>query len=431
MRYLHIIPPSKRMMYGYMSMIEKYFDQNEHYYLSTSHFTSEDSALLLFENVTSISDLRKGKLHRFLHIRDEFRKADRIVFHSFSPDSKWLLLTYMLRKYLSKAVWVMWGIDLYNFKSSKKGFYGKLEDYMGITCRKLMRYPVAIAETDIEVYNRTFGCFPVTYAPYGFVNERFVQMETYLKARRQEITDFRGKLESGETEQYDAVIAAANRPAGQRIPECELAPYDGRIRVQIGHNGFRFNNHLQSLCALTKIMSSPQNSRIELVLPTSYGNSPLSKDSSYVNALRYHALARYPFNATFLTKLMSADQYTKFLSTVDVAIFNAARQNGLGNILQLLYMGKKIYMSSDNPLFCFLTEKGFILHDIKELETASFEEFIAPDKLQNPKMWISKNFGMESTAKLWRIVFDFAEGKIEYETVKQEIMKISCCQQEV
>lgn len=422
MKYLHIIPPSKRMMYGYLSMIEHYFDENDHRYLIASELVGDDSALLLFKNVINFPDLGKGKIRKFLRIRKEFAQADRIVFHSFPTDKKWLLVSFLLRKYLSKAVWIMWGIDLYNYKSSAPGLLGKIEDYMGITCRKCMRYPVAIAETDIEVYNKTFGSYPVVFAPYGFVNERFLQMDTYMELRGKEIAEYNNQLARGETEPFDAITYSWNSTA--KYHEGTVLPFDGRVRIQIGHNGFRFNNHVHTLRLLENIMNSPESKRLELVLPISYGNNPISNNVSYVRALRNYAEMKYPFNVSFLTKIMPANEYTRFLSTVDIAIFNAERQNGLGNILQLLYMGKKVYMSPNNPLFPYLTSKGFEIHDVNELEHISIEELLAPVKTSYPNPWIQNAFGMESTAKLWRNVFNYVEDNIDYSTVMKENVRI-------
>jgi len=413
------MPPSRRMMYGYISMLQRYFNDGQHKILFTSPLVGQDSGLILFKNTINFPDLGKGKLNKFKKLKAMFDEADRIVFHSYKPDKNWAVLTYLLKKNLDKSIWIMWGIDLYNYKSDAGGIKGKIENYMGETTRRMMRYPVAIAEPDIEVYNKTFGEFPVLLAPYAFVNERFTQMDFLIERRKREVLDFERAVEEGEIIPY----TDEDREAQYDPLLCEK--YDGRIRIQIGHNGFAFNNQVEVLNALDKYMDHPDAKKFDLCFPISYGNTPLSDNITFVYALMNYAKMRYPNNVSFLNKLIPANEYTKYLSTVDIAIFNSSRQNGLGNILQLLYMGKKVYMSTSNPLFEYLRSKGFEIHDVKDIDNESFEEFVSPVKAAYPNPWIKNSFGMENCAKTWRAIFDYVEGKIDYDTALEETIRLS------
>lgn len=42
-----------------------------------------------------------------------------------------------------------------------------------------------------------------------------------------------------------------------------------------------------------------------------------------------------------IVDFMDFNEYINFLSTIDIAIFNHKRQQGMGNIITLLGMGKK------------------------------------------------------------------------------------------
>ena len=133
---------------------------------------------------------------------------------------------------------------------------------------------------------------------------------------------------------------------------------------------------------------------------------------------------KFPQKATYWAKMVGNSEYTKRLASVDIAIFNAARQNGLGNIYQLLYMGKKVYLNTKNSLYAFLRQKGFEVHDVQELKTVTYNEFIKPISTEYPNPWFKQTYNMENIKEIWKIIFLYVEGNIDYETAYEENLKL-------
>ena len=416
MEFLHVMPPSQRMMSGYLFMLKQYFmssGEDVHKIMYNNEVFKADSGLLMFDNTVHFPDMGKGKLKKFLYIKNAFEHADRIVFHCFQPDDKWLLTTYLLRKHLSKAVWVIWGIDLYNFEVSSKTLAGRIRNKINLDLRRRMRYPVAISEADVDVYQEKIGTYPVLCGAYPFMDARFFQMDTFLKENNRQKAEYAKKIETGELEE-DYLLHIL--PNGQAP-----AQYDGRTRVLVGHNAFPFNNHIKSIDAVRRFVMMDGGEKIELCMPLNYGETSLSKNVSYIDALiQYCSTLAVPFHVSYLKSMLTANDYTRYLSTIDIGIFNAERQSGLGNILQLLYMGKKVYMTQKNPLFSFLTEKGFEIHDTEELNTITLEEFLKPVQTPFPNPWIKSSRNIDSVAAVWDKIFGCIRGEIEpVETLKQ------------
>lgn len=392
MYFLHIIPPSQRYMSGFMVMMQRYFNndaEDTHCYLTHSEILAGDRGLLRFENVTHFPDIGRGKIKRFLFIRNLFEKADYIVFHSFIPDNKWLLLCYILKRNLKKAAWVIWGIDLYNYQSDKGFITAKIKNKINKDLRQRMRYPIVISEADIDVYNREIGTQPILCAAYPFLDVRFEQMDGFIK-------DEQSKRESN----------------------------DRRTRILVGHNAFPFNNHIQSIDLLKRFFCEKKSENLEISIPVSYGDTGTQYGIRYIEDLKQYVLsAGMSSQVAFLDKLIDADDYTKFLSTIDIGIFNAERQSGLGNILQLLYMGKKIYMTRKNPLFEQLSKNGFSIHDIDELNVISLEEFVKPDKDTNASQIIKACRSIENVSRAWENVFEYIKGNKGAESAMNENLK--------
>lgn len=314
MKYLHIMPPSQRMISGYLDMIENNFDCNEHYILFNADIPSSSSSILFYKNVQSIKYIGKGKINKYINLLKIMRRADYIIFHSFKPNYKWLIFLFFNIDLIKKSVWIIWGIDLYEYNYKKLSFRSRIKKYIEDKIKKSFKYVVTIFEPDIDVYYKKFKNNNFFCAPYGFTNDRFKQMDNLINKHNDETVD---------------------------------------LNILVGHNGFMFNNHINTL----KILNKFKFDNIRLFLPISYGNNPLYGKVSYVEALVSFVNFRYSNKVTLLRKLLPNDEYTQFLSKIDVAIFNSSRQNGLGNILQLLYMGKKVYLSKSSPLYDYFKTK--------------------------------------------------------------------------
>ena len=74
-------------------------------------------------------------------------------------------------------------------------------------------------------------------------------------------------------------------------------------------------------------------------------------------------------------------------------------------------MGKKLYLSDENPLYDFFLSKGFEIHNIKEIQGTSYEDFIAPVKKSFPNPRIKNFYSVDGNARRWEAVFGYSDGK--------------------
>ena len=383
MKYLHIMPPSQRMLLTYIEMLQKDFPLEDHRIQLSSPISSNDSGLLLLENIRSYEGLGKGKVEKLLNIIKELNDADRIVFHSFMPTKIWTTALLLNQHVLNKSIWVIWGIDMYNYKRGGKTVHDWVMDKIGYYFRRSMKYPVVVSEPDIEVYKKTFKRGGVLYAPYSLSEARFVAMDRAIKQQNEQRRE-------------------------EKI-----------VNIQVCHNGFVFNNHMEILKYLSPLCAGPEGDRIMLYLPLSYGDGYIAENVSYVKALKSYASQKFSGNINIMHELMPNQEYTRFLSQIDIAIFNASRHNALGNILQLLYMGKKVYLSDKSPLLSYLREKGFTVHKVSELNGITFEELTRNDNVVAGRELVRKSFGVDAMRDMWTNIFNYAEGKIDYRTARK------------
>lgn len=180
------------------------------------------------------------------------------------------------------------------------------------------------------------------------------------------------------------------------------------VRIMVGNNAHSFNRHKEIIDILERFKSE----NIRVVIPVNYGEDDFC-GPNYVRRLIKYASLILGSKAACMTKFLKLREYHFFLGSVDIAIFNANRQNALGNIIKLLYLGKKVYLNkNDNPLFDYLVKVGMPIHDVEELKTISYEEFISPDTEFN-KQWITDTYSECGAARQWQEVFDYIEQNIE------------------
>lgn len=383
-KYLHICPPSTRMLKNYATMLQKYFNIEDHHFLCRVQSNGGDGFTVLTKNVKNFNDLGKGKLRKFFALRRELSQAQTIVIHGFMFPLPWLLFLFFHKKFLNRAVWVIWGVDLYNYHREKGNrLISRVINYMEDEVRRAVKTPVIVFPTDYPVYRKIFGDDgkPVMCAPLGTPDAVFDEWDELIK-KRQEVYD---KYFGGDR----------NSPGREKS-------------IQVGHNAFPFNKHGEILTQLERF----KNEKMKITLPLSYGNDYGDTNSNYIANIEGLIKNLSMTNVCRILKtLMPKSKYFEFLAAVDVAILNADRQNALGNILPLLYMGKKIYLSERNPLYKFFRDEGFEIHNTGDIYNISYEEFIEPTKTPYPDPWIRTFYSIEFCAKKWDIVFGYNEGR--------------------
>lgn len=148
--------------------------------------------------------------------------------------------------------------------------------------------------------------------------------------------------------------------------------------VQIGNSGDPSNNHIGILKKLSQIEST--NFCVMVVL--SYGNKEYIEE---VDKIGKELLGE---KYKPIKEFLAPEIYANLLNQVDIAIMNHNRQQGVGNILSLLYMGKKVFLRNEVSTYQALIEKGLNIYSIENYLN-NFEELFVykeEDKFTNKRL---------------------------------------------
>ncbi len=128
----------------------------------------------------------------------------------------------------------------------------------------------------------------------------------------------------------------------------------------VGNSATYTNNHLEAFKLVRNYEKINPNGKI--VCPLSYG------ENSYQQIII--ETGREIFGDKFLPVVdyMPIQQYVGILINCGFVIMNHVRQQALGNILIMLYLGAKVLLREENPVYTFLKNHGAILFSIQTLE---------------------------------------------------------------
>lgn len=311
-----------------------------------SNFNSNEHLILLhkFYDFPSPEGDNVIEVQKMKHIKFDGEKTEKIIFHSLF-DPEFVDYLYKHPDILkNKAYWYIWGGDLYNAPQDEKN------DFI----RKNFKGYIACVKGDEELAAKIYDNDAVRlYAQYGTaLNENDFKTDTI--------------------QQHESLNILIN-------------------------NSSDFTT-LEIMDTLEKF--STENIKIYTIL--SYGQTQF-KD-------KIMEKGRYLFGDKFegITEYMSKEDYIKFLSSCDVLILNQDRQQGCGNALMMLALGKKVFIKSSVTTFSCLKHWGMEISDTLQLKNMSLEEIkaISDEAIEQNRKSAFIYYSKDAKIKAWKTVFE-------------------------
>lgn len=172
-------------------------------------------------------------------------------------------------------------------------------------------------------------------------------------------------------EDYDLVCAANIIPVLPRFMPWNYGSLEGHFiknflgqrtngnSILIGNSASSTNNHVE---AFRLISDSAKGNNTEVIVPLSYG------DQCYKNEIV--DLGQQILGDCFhpITDFLSLNDYVELIKHCGSAIMNHKRQQGVGNVVIMLYLGARVFLREDNPTYLMLKREGAVLNTVQELQ---------------------------------------------------------------
>ncbi|MAX32702.1 MAG: 4-alpha-L-fucosyltransferase (Fuc4NAc transferase) [Halomonadaceae bacterium] len=128
--------------------------------------------------------------------------------------------------------------------------------------------------------------------------------------------------------------------------------------VLVGNSASATCNHIESFELLRSLGVEGR----KIVVPLSYGDKRYGEE--VVN------LGKLYFGSDFepLLKFMKVEDYVSLIKKCGFVVMNHKRQQAVGNIVIMLYLGARVFVREESPVFDFMRKLGVVFSTVQELE---------------------------------------------------------------
>lgn len=319
---------------------------------------------------------------------NQFKSIEKIYFHSYNYYSQAILNKVIFNSPNVESYWIFWSGEFYNLSHFAKNHYLK---------GSIKYFPERLLLRRLK--NKFY------HLKEKFYGRPYFNHSSFIKSFNQ-INYFCGILKSD----FNNVVMYSNAkfvykqfayvPFDQYLLYKDIDCVDkiakSKPLVMINHSGDPILNHFEVMDRIYHLKS-----KIDIVLPLVYGDKKFIEDfeMSYL-------IPDSGFNITILKNKMNPNEYMNYLSSIDVAIFNSTIQQGIGNILPLLWFGAKIFLRESNPVYKDLILWGF---HIESIHDESFDEKVllplkSDEILENRKLLV-KYFSEQAVNDYYKNIF--------------------------
>lgn len=336
---LHIMPHEKWAAQIMDSNKRNFSELAHRYYLYTLNKEMESKVEKVEDMYTVIWATKLNIRRQSISLIKEITKADVVVFHSLFLPTWLLFITNILgivnRK---KYSWNVWGGDIYN----ELWMFRKNPKKPKLLIREMLRRWFIASVPEILSIHGDYKYLKENYYVKG--HEKWVQYQMPMINKE--------------------LLSHKNN--------------NKNVNILIGNNSAPTNNHIEAMRKVKSYVGDDDKVYIILSYPI------ISK--KYKRELLREGKKLFGENFIPIQNFMSYNEYINFLNNIDIAIMNHNRQQAVNNIVNLIYMGKKVYMNPLNTYYGVLKAMKVKLYSMKEIDKTFLDRLSEQERIRNEEI---------------------------------------------
>lgn len=164
--------------------------------------------------------------------------------------------------------------------------------------------------------------------------------------------------------------------------------------ILVGNSASAENNHIDAFSLLSKMRVTER----KIYSPLSYG------DPEYRQLILNEGEKHFEKKFVPLIDFMLISEYVKTLKACGFVVMNHLRQQAVGNIVIMLYLGAKVFLRAECPTFAFLKMQGAVIFTVQELEKTPslIDQRLDQESMAINKRIVEANWSRDASKKKTR-----------------------------
>lgn len=303
-------------------------------------------------NVFIGNDRFFGMFKSYTKLASQMHSAQKVMLHGLF-NTRVLVLLGLMPWLLPKCYWIIWGGDLYQYKAAKNGWRSRLKEFFRRLVIQRIGHLVTYIEGDVELARQWYGA---------------------------------------KGTHHKCIMYLSNAVDPNLAVESRITSHHNCLNILLGNSSDPSNNHIEALERLRPL----KDRDIKIYAPLSYGDRD--------HARKVIRLGQELFGEKFVPMMdfMPFEEYLKFLTSLDIAIFNHRRQQAMGNTITLLGLGKAVFMRTDVSQWELFKQEGITVFDV---ERNDFKPLTSETAVNNVQI-VKQKFSRERLVEQYARIFD-------------------------
>jgi len=359
---LHLAFDSKFIDIAFDNFEKVYYKKNELIIVSTKNKTkyikyAKYSVISIFELISK-------------NFAKKIEYYDFVVLHSLTSGFMKLILNSNKKV---KFIWIGWGYDYYNLivNGSNNLLLPKTLE-ISDKCRGIDKLKFHIILKKI-IYRILFGVINSTqvYSRIDYFAPVLEEEYEMIKKINKNFTPKYINWNSGTLEDHFLV-------------GFEQLTINGN-NILLGNSDTDTNNHIDTFEILERLILDEQ----KIIVPLSYGNITYREEVIKIGKIK--------LGDKFmpLVDFLPFKEYNKLIASCSVVIMNHLRQQALGNIIVMMYLGAKVFLNIQNPVYSFFKEKGAIVFSIDDLNNDELNSRLIDSQIEKNRKVLEDHWGRD------------------------------------
>lgn len=346
-----------------------------------------ENAFVFFSEKKPLRYIKKTPIQfvgRFAFLNRKFinslKNYEAVFFHFLTePDMQLLAKADKSVKF----VWIGWGADYYDlivgdrtklFKQKTLDLYQRqvIDDQkytLKSKLKRIIKLLIYKKNDKRNIVNRISYFAPVIDEDYCLLQQ------TLLDFRPAYLSWNYGTLEDDMLKGFEGHMVSGNN-------------------ILVGNSASYENNHLDVFAILSKVDLGFR----KVLCPLGYG------EQRYGDRVAKEGTVVFGHNFVPIRDFMPIKDYVSLVRSCSSVLMGHLRQQAVGNIIIMMYLGAKIFLDKQNPVYSFFNKNGAIIFNLDDFNAETLKKELTLEEIETNRQILKKHWSrdiiLEKTKKL-------------------------------